>query len=147
MMVPRGEEIFITRGTWVANLTPRPNYPRERTPWSVWYENGWDIGQILTFRKRDKSNASACWSVAFEITYNISLSWHSTVICFRWFALIIFVFRSETYNFSKRQHKSYPWICLWCLDIIFLSILKYFQKKFIQSSGSLLTRQQLVCSI
>ena len=73
----RGRRCFITRGTWVANLTPRPNYPRERTPIPIWYETGCDIEQMWTFRGRDKSNASACWSLVFEITYNISLLCHS----------------------------------------------------------------------
>lgn len=127
-----GRRCFIIRGTWVVNLTPRTNYPLERNPIPIWYETGWDIEHIWTFRRREKSSASACWSVAFEITYNISVLWHFTIICFRWFALIIFVLRSEeTFSFPERQHKTYPWICLWCLDIIFLSILKYFQMKFI----------------
>ena len=128
-------------GTDSMILTPRPNYPRERTPIPIWYETGWEIEQIWTFRGRNKSNASACWSVAFEITYNTTLLWHFTAICFRWFVLITFVFRNEeTFCFPEKQHKSYHWICLWCLDIIFLSVLKYFQRKFVYSSGSLLTR-------
>jgi hypothetical protein len=40
-----------TTWRWVANLTFRPLYPRERTPVSIEQEAGWDTEPVWTIRK------------------------------------------------------------------------------------------------